>query len=61
MSYCNIKTELKIEYQPEQDEIYFDCPMCQNRGCLKRQRRKPNLLMRFFNLFKRKNKDVDNG
>ena len=37
MSYDGIKTELKIEYEPIQDEIYFDCNVCQQKGCLRRE------------------------
>lgn len=53
MSYNQVKTELKIEYDSTQDEIYFDCTVCNHRGCLKREPRKPSLLFKIIQAIKK--------
>lgn len=53
MSYDQVKTELKIEYEQTQDEIYFDCDVCGHKGCLRREPRKPSLFVRVIQAIKK--------
>lgn len=51
--YAHLKTELKIEYEPTQNIIDFQCKVCKNFGALKRVPRKAAVFIRIIQAIKK--------